>query len=374
MNGSPGSPVMKTLAARMTSPRLLAELLSAPAGEGPALRDRRGREPRRADVDGRAALGLLQSSIARGDGDKDMAAVVEQFRAAAASDERHASGPRRRRMARGRIQRAASAERTPPRASASRPIPDQHVGRLRRGARRGDRRRRRAPTYAARGDRAVPHALRRAHRGARGRARGCGARRDGARAQAATRRRRAAAHHRPAAPGRGRGDRRIVGAADDRHEARHPLDARADRAGLGVRPEQLSVRVQQRVGRRLRRGDRRGQSGDRQGEQLASGHDAAARAKRRSPRVARHRPAAGDRAAPLSHQPRRRRAARRRSAHRRDRLHRQPLGAGSRSRRPPTPRASRSISSCRASIRSSSFPARSRSGATSWPGSSSGAA
>jgi len=29
------------------------------------------------------ALGILQSSIARGDGDKDMAAVVEQFRGVA---------------------------------------------------------------------------------------------------------------------------------------------------------------------------------------------------------------------------------------------------------------------------------------------------
>jgi len=82
VNGSPGSPVMKTLASRILaddfSPnfylRLLAKDLGYAIGEG----ESRGVPMSMAG----AALGLLQSSIARGDGDKDMAAVVEQFRGA----------------------------------------------------------------------------------------------------------------------------------------------------------------------------------------------------------------------------------------------------------------------------------------------------
>ena len=102
---------------------------------------------------------------------------------------------------------------------------------------------------------------------------------------------------RQAARGRARG---IVGAADDRHEAQHPLGPRADRAGRRLRAEQLSVRVQQRGRRRLRRGDRRRQPGHRQGPTRSPGHDAAARRggvrRRRG-----DRPAAGDRAADLPH-------------------------------------------------------------------------
>jgi 3-hydroxyisobutyrate dehydrogenase len=80
VNGSPGSPVMKTLASRILADdftpnfylHLLAKDLGYAIGEG----ESRGVPMAMAS----AALGLLQSSIARGDGDKDMAAVVEQFR------------------------------------------------------------------------------------------------------------------------------------------------------------------------------------------------------------------------------------------------------------------------------------------------------
>lgn len=83
VNGSPGSPVMKTLASRILaddfSPNfylhLLAKDLGYAIGEGEKLGVRMSMAS--------AALGLLQSSIARGDGNKDMAAVVEQFRAEA---------------------------------------------------------------------------------------------------------------------------------------------------------------------------------------------------------------------------------------------------------------------------------------------------
>jgi 3-hydroxyisobutyrate dehydrogenase len=83
LSGSPGSPVMRTLAARMTAPdftpnfylHLLAKDMRYAIAEG----ESRGVPMRTAAT----ALGLLESAIARGDGDRDMAAVVEQFRAAA---------------------------------------------------------------------------------------------------------------------------------------------------------------------------------------------------------------------------------------------------------------------------------------------------
>jgi len=83
MSGSPGSPVMKTLAARMTAPdftpnfylHLLAKDMRYAITEG----ESRGVPMQTAAT----ALGLLESAMARGDGDRDMAAVVEQFRAAA---------------------------------------------------------------------------------------------------------------------------------------------------------------------------------------------------------------------------------------------------------------------------------------------------
>ena len=81
LNGSPGSPVMKTLATRMTTPdftpnfylHLLAKDMSYAITEG------RSRDvPMITAV---TSLEMLRASIDRGDGDKDMAAVVEQFRA-----------------------------------------------------------------------------------------------------------------------------------------------------------------------------------------------------------------------------------------------------------------------------------------------------
>jgi 3-hydroxyisobutyrate dehydrogenase len=83
IGGSPGSPVMKTLAARMTAPdftpnfylHLLAKDMRYAIAEG----ESRGVPMRTAST----ALGLLESAMERGDGDRDMAAVVEQFRAAA---------------------------------------------------------------------------------------------------------------------------------------------------------------------------------------------------------------------------------------------------------------------------------------------------
>jgi 3-hydroxyisobutyrate dehydrogenase len=83
LGGSPGSPVMRTLAARMTKPdftpnfylHLLAKDMRYAIAEG----ESRGVPMRTAST----ALGLLESAMAHGDGDRDMAAVVEQFRAAA---------------------------------------------------------------------------------------------------------------------------------------------------------------------------------------------------------------------------------------------------------------------------------------------------
>jgi 3-hydroxyisobutyrate dehydrogenase len=83
LGGSPGSPVMRTLAARMTAPdftpnfylHLLAKDMRYAITEG----ESRGVPMRTAAT----ALSLLESAIAHGDGDRDMAAVVEQFREAA---------------------------------------------------------------------------------------------------------------------------------------------------------------------------------------------------------------------------------------------------------------------------------------------------
>lgn len=83
VSGSPGSPVVRTLAARMTAPdfspnfylHLLAKDMRYAIAEG----ESRGVPMRTAAT----ALGLLDSAMARGDGDRDMAAVVEQFRAVA---------------------------------------------------------------------------------------------------------------------------------------------------------------------------------------------------------------------------------------------------------------------------------------------------
>lgn len=83
VNGSPGSPVMKTLASRITaddfSPNFYLHLLAKDLGYAITEGESRGVPMATAAT----ALGILQTSIARGDGDKDMAAVVEQFRSAA---------------------------------------------------------------------------------------------------------------------------------------------------------------------------------------------------------------------------------------------------------------------------------------------------
>lgn len=78
--GAPGSPIVKTLAARMSTPdftpnfylRLMAKDLGYAATEG--------RAQGVAMTTAAAALEVFQHAIARGDGDRDMSAVVEQFR------------------------------------------------------------------------------------------------------------------------------------------------------------------------------------------------------------------------------------------------------------------------------------------------------
>ena len=80
VNGSPGSPVMKTLASRILandfSPNFYLHLLAKDLGYAIGEGESRGVPMSMAS----AAREILQASIARGDGNKDMAAVVEQFR------------------------------------------------------------------------------------------------------------------------------------------------------------------------------------------------------------------------------------------------------------------------------------------------------
>lgn len=81
VNGSPGSPIIKTLVSRITaedySPNFYLHLLAKDMGYAIAEGESRGVPMAMAGT----ALGILRRSIDRGDGDKDMAAVVEQFRA-----------------------------------------------------------------------------------------------------------------------------------------------------------------------------------------------------------------------------------------------------------------------------------------------------
>ncbi|MDB4882684.1 MAG: 6-phosphogluconate dehydrogenase NAD-binding protein [Gemmatimonadetes bacterium] len=83
INGSPGSPVMKTLAARMTAPdftpNFYLHLLAKDMGY--AIAEGQSRAVPMATA--ATALGMLRAAIDHGDGDKDMAAVVEQFRSTA---------------------------------------------------------------------------------------------------------------------------------------------------------------------------------------------------------------------------------------------------------------------------------------------------
>jgi 3-hydroxyisobutyrate dehydrogenase len=85
VTGSPGSPVMKTLASRILaddfSPNFYLHLLAKDLGYAIAEGQSVGVPMAMAS----GALELLRNSIARGDGDKDMAAVVEQFRTATAA-------------------------------------------------------------------------------------------------------------------------------------------------------------------------------------------------------------------------------------------------------------------------------------------------
>ncbi len=227
--------------------------------------------------------------------------------------------------------RAARSSRNLPRGKSghrrnlARGISRQRLGRLRRRARR---RRRSGATSCGpdppEPDREVPHALRRADRGARGGTRGDGPRGNRAAQIAAAGRRRIAAHHRPVAPGRRRRARRLVGPADDRHEAEHPLHAwrRWGRSGC--------------LGRTIFPSPSTASPAAISRPRIAAGNPVIAKANTSHPgtiaaagggglrRRRRNRPAARHRANDLSHEPRRRRAARRRSAHRRDRLHRQP--------------------------------------------------
>jgi 3-hydroxyisobutyrate dehydrogenase len=80
-NGSPGSPIIKTLVSRITaedySPNFYLHLLAKDMGYAIGEGESRGVPMAMAG----AALGILRQSVERGDGDKDMAAVVEQFRA-----------------------------------------------------------------------------------------------------------------------------------------------------------------------------------------------------------------------------------------------------------------------------------------------------
>ena len=83
VNGSPGSPVMKTLAARIMaddfSPNFYLRLLAKDMGYAIAEGESRGVPMATAAT----ALGILRGAMEHGDGDRDMAAVVRQYRAAA---------------------------------------------------------------------------------------------------------------------------------------------------------------------------------------------------------------------------------------------------------------------------------------------------
>jgi 3-hydroxyisobutyrate dehydrogenase len=80
VNGSPGSPVMKTLAGRILaddfSPNFYLHLLVKDMGYAIAEGQSRGVPMSTAST----ALDVLRGAMAHGDGDRDMAAVVQQFR------------------------------------------------------------------------------------------------------------------------------------------------------------------------------------------------------------------------------------------------------------------------------------------------------
>ena len=82
VNGSPGSPVMKTLASRILaddfSPNFYLHLLAKDMGYAIDEGESRGVPMKTAAT----ALEVLRGAMAHGDGDRDMAAVVQQFREA----------------------------------------------------------------------------------------------------------------------------------------------------------------------------------------------------------------------------------------------------------------------------------------------------
>ena len=83
INGSPGSPVIKTLAGRILaddfSPNFYLHLLAKDMGYAIVEGQSRGVPMTTATT----ALEMLRGAMAHGDGDRDMAAVVQQFREAA---------------------------------------------------------------------------------------------------------------------------------------------------------------------------------------------------------------------------------------------------------------------------------------------------
>jgi len=85
VNGSPGSPVMKTLASRILaddfSPNFYLHLLVKDMGYAIAEGESRGVPMKTAAT----ALEVLRAAMAHGHGDHDMAAVVQQFREATAA-------------------------------------------------------------------------------------------------------------------------------------------------------------------------------------------------------------------------------------------------------------------------------------------------
>jgi 3-hydroxyisobutyrate dehydrogenase len=85
VNGSPGSPVMKTLASRILaddfSPNFYLHLLVKDMGYAIAEGESRGVPMKTAAT----ALEVLREAVAQGHGDHDMAAVVQQFREATAA-------------------------------------------------------------------------------------------------------------------------------------------------------------------------------------------------------------------------------------------------------------------------------------------------
>ncbi len=79
-NGAPGSPLVKTLAARMTAPDYTPNFLLRLMAKDLGYAQQEAATHSLDLLTAAAARKVFQSAIAAGDGDKDMAAVVEQFR------------------------------------------------------------------------------------------------------------------------------------------------------------------------------------------------------------------------------------------------------------------------------------------------------